>query len=191
NLAKILIDRGGLPALETIPGTFGYVLRGIEIAPSASVTMTYNLVSLGATGSYQDTMSEVPQQLILSQMYIHGTANGEMQRCVALNSGATAIVDSWLSDCHGKGYDSQAIGGWNGPGPHLVRNNYLEGAGENVMWGGATPSIPNMVAADITFQRNHVYTPIAWKGKWTKKNLFELKNAVRVLIEENVFDGSW
>jgi len=191
SLAKIVIDRGGLPALETAPGTFGYVLRGIEIAPTASVTLTYTLVALGTNGPDQDTMSEVPQRLILSQMYIHGTATGDMQRCVALNSGATAIVDSWLSDCHGKGYDSQAIGGFNGPGPHLVRNNHLEGAGENVMWGGATPSIRNLVAADITFQRNYVYTPLAWKGVWTKKNLFETKNAVRVLVEDNVFDGSW
>ncbi len=191
SLAKILIDRGGLPALETAPGTFGYVLRGIEIAPTTSVTLTYTLVALGTNGPDQDTMSEVPQRLILSQMYIHGTATGDMQRCVALNSGATAIVDSWLSNCHGKGYDSQAIGGFNGPGPHLVRNNHLEGAGENVMWGGATPSIRNLVAADITFQRNYVYTPLAWKGVWTKKNLFETKNAVRVLVEDNVFDGSW
>lgn len=191
NLAKIIITGNAAAALTTTPGTFGWVIRGVEIGTGPSVTMTYSLVSLGDNGSKQDTMGEVPQRLIFSQVWIHGSANGEMQRCVYLNSGATAIVDSWLSDCHGKGYDSQAIGGVNGPGPHLVRNNYLEGAGENVMWGGATPSLPGMVAADITFQRNHVYTPAAWKGKWTKKNLFELKNAVRVLIEDNVFDGSW
>ena len=167
------------------------MLHGFEITVDPAVRQTFALVELGTGGRDQDTMNEVPGPFILSQMYIHGSATGEMQRCVALNSGATAIVDSWLSDCHGKGYDSQAIASWNGPGPHLVRNNYLEGAGENVMWGGATPSIPNLVAADITFERNHVYTPISWKGKWTKKNLFELKNAVRVLIEANVFDGSW
>jgi len=190
-LAKIIQTRDGLPAMTTSPGTSRYLLRGLEITVGRAVRQTYPLVELGTSGPDQDSMSEVPQRLILSQMYIHGTATGEMQRCVALNSGATAIVDSWLSDCHGKGYDSQAIGGWNGPGPHLVRNNHLEGAGENVMWGGATPSIPDMVAADITFQRNYVYTPIAWKDRWTKKNLFELKNAVRVLVEDNVFDGSW
>lgn len=191
NFAKVITPDNGTPALTTAPGTTRYVLRGFEIGTGAGVRQTYALVELGSSGRSQRTMADVPQQLILSQMFIHGSPNGEMQRCVAMNSGATAIVDSWLSECHGKGYDSQAIASWNGPGPHLVRNNYLEGAGENVMWGGATPSIPNLVAADITFQRNHVYTPIAWKGKWTKKNLFELKNAVRVLIEESVFDGSW
>jgi hypothetical protein len=167
------------------------MLHGIEITIGPEVNKTNALVALGTTGRDQDTLDEVPQHLILSHVYIHGSTDGGMQRCVYLNSGSTAIVDSWISECHGKGYDSQAIGSINGPGPHLIRNNYLEGAGENVMWGGATPSIPDMVAADITFQRNHVYTPISWKGRWTKKNLLELKNAVRVLIEENVFDGSW
>ena len=28
---------------------------------------------------------------------------------------------------------SQAIGGWNGPGPYVISNNFLEAAGENVM----------------------------------------------------------
>jgi hypothetical protein len=189
--AKVVQANNAAPALTTRPGASHYVLRGFEITTGPSVNQTYGLVELGNAGRDQDTMAEVPGPLILSQLYIHGSPRGEMQRCVALNSGATAIVDSWLADCHGKGYDSQAIGNWNGPGPHLVRNNYLEGAGENVMWGGATPSIPNLVAADITFQRNHVYTPIAWKDRWTIKNLFELKNAVRVLVEDNVFDGSW
>ena len=189
--AKVVQSNNGTPALTTRPGASHYMLQGFEITVGPGVKQTFGLVELGTSGRDQDAMNEVPGPFILSQMYIHGTKTGEMQRCVALNSGATAIVDSWLSDCHGKGYDSQAIGSWNGPGPHLIRNNHLEGAGENVMWGGATPGIPGLVAADITFQRNYVYTPISWKGVWTKKNLFELKNAVRVLIEENVFDGSW
>jgi hypothetical protein len=189
--AKIVQSRNGAAALTTSPGASRYFLHGFEITTGPAVTQTHALVALGTSGQDQDTMAEVPQDLILSHLYIHGSPRGEMQRCVYLQSGATSILDSWISECHGKGYDSQAIGSFNGPGPHLIRNNYLEGAGENVMWGGATPSIPNLVAADITFQRNHVYTPIAWKGRWTKKNLFELKNAVRVLIEDNVFDGSW
>lgn len=189
--AKIVTTLNAEPAFFTAPGTFGYFVRGIEITTGAGVSLTYALVELGSYGTAQDVMSEVPQRLILSQMYIHGSTNGEMQRCLFLNSGSTAIVDSWLSDCHGQGYDSQAIASFNGPGPHLVRNNYLEGVGENLMYGGATPSIPGLVASDITFTRNHVYTPVSWKGVWTKKNLLELKNAVRVLIDSSVFDGSW
>src|SRR4029079_3430034 len=45
----------------------------------------------------------------------------------------------------------------------LIENNYLEGAGENVMFGGADPAIPNLVADGITFRRNFVSRPMSWR----------------------------
>ena len=116
-----------------------------------------------------------------------------------LNSASTAIIDSYISNIHEDGADSQAICGWNGPGPFKIVNNYLEGAGENVMFGGAAPAIQNLVPSDIEFRFNHVSKPLSWKkvdpsyaGRpWTIKNLFELKNAQRVLIDQNVFENNW
>jgi hypothetical protein len=70
-------------------------------------------------------------------------------------------------------------------------NNTLQGAGENVMFGGADPGIPGLVPGDIEIRQNYIWSPVSWKGVWTKKNLLELKNAVRVLVEGNIFDGSW
>lgn len=135
-------------------------------------------------------------EIALDRMYIHGQPTTNTTRCVALNSAATAITDSYLDHCHAKGYDAQAIGGWNGPGPFLIENNYLAGSGENIMFGGADPSVAGLVPSDITIRRNYIHTPIAWRTGypttlWTKKNLLEFKNAQRVLIEANVFDGSW
>src|SRR5205085_8881526 len=62
---------------------------------------------------------------------------------------------------------------------------------ENIMFGGAFASIPNLVPSDIEIRRNHITKPLSWKaneptyaGKaWTIKNLLELKNAQRVLID--------
>ncbi len=59
------------------------------------------------------------------------------------------------------------------------------------MFGGGDPSITNLSPSDIEFRLNHVIKPASWKGVWTVKNLFELKNARRILIEGNIFDGSW
>ncbi len=109
------------------------------------------------------------------------------------------IVDSHFSDFKEVGADSQAIAGWNGPGPFRIINNYLEGAGENVMFGGADPSIADLVPSDIEIRRNHIAKPLTWKsgepgyeGKaWTVKNLLELKNARRVVIEGNLLEGNW
>jgi len=118
---------------------------------------------------------------------------------VLVNSASTAIIDSYISDIHEGGADSQAICGWNGPGPFKIVNNYLEGAGENVMFGGATPSITGLIPSDIEFRLNHVAKPLTWKrgdpsyaGRdWSIKNLFELKNAQRLLIDQNIFERNW
>jgi hypothetical protein len=114
-----------------------------------------------------------------------------MNRCIALNNAASAVIDSYISECHAKGFDSQAIGGWNGPGPFKIVNNYLEGAGENVLFGGADPTIANLTPSDIEIRRNHFTRPPSWKGTWTVKNLFELKHAQRVLVAGNVFENHW
>src|SRR6185295_19143823 len=90
------------------------------------------------------------------------------------------------------GADSQAIVGWNGPGPFRIANNYLEAAGENVMFGGADPAIDGLVPSDIEVVGNHMAKPLAWRGgPWTVKNLFELKSARRVLVEGNLFENNW
>ena len=68
----------------------------------------------------------------------------------------------------------------------------LEGAGEKVLFGGGDPTLPGLVPSDIEIRGNHLAKPLAWRGSsWTIKNLFELKNARRLLIEGNVFEYSW
>jgi hypothetical protein len=148
-------------------------------------------VTLGDGSGAQNTLEEVPHDLILDRVYVHGHSNLNVSRCVALNSAATAVIDSYLSECHARGFDSQAIGGWNGPGPFKIVNNYLEGSGENVMFGGADPAIQGLVPSDIEMRRNHFNKPLSWRGDWTAKNLLELKLGRRVWIDGNVFEHSW
>jgi hypothetical protein len=60
------------------------------------------------------------------------------------------------------------------------------------MFGGADPAIPDLIPSDIEIRHNHVTKPLAWRGGiWLIKNLLELKNAQRVLIEGNVFENNW
>src|SRR5205814_6471454 len=99
---------------------------------------------------------------------------------------------SYFSDFKEVGADSQAIAGWNGLGPFAIVNNYLEGAGENLLFGGADPSVKNLVPADIEIRQNHFAKPLTWKTQqWSVKNLLELKNAHRVLIAGNTFENNW
>jgi len=59
------------------------------------------------------------------------------------------------------------------------------------MFGGADPGVYGLSPSDITIRGNHIWKDPTWKGTWTVKNLFELKNARRVLIENNVFENNW
>lgn len=190
-MPKIVTPNTG-PAIRLAAGASGWWISGVEVTVSTAVTtQNYGLIFLGESSGLQKTLSSVPQDIVLDRLYIHGQSKTQLSRCVALNSGRTQISDSYITECHGKGFDSQAIGGWNGPGPYKIVNNTLIGAGENIMFGGADPGISGLVPSDIEIRRNYIYTPVSWKGVWTKKNLFESKNAVRVLLEANVFDGSW
>lgn len=184
----MIVASGTLPAITTAPGARGWYVREVEIATdSALSTMTYALIDFAAPSS----VATFARDLVLDRVYAHGWPHRPLVRCVSLQSASTAILNSWLDECHAKGTDSQAIAGWSGPGPYLIENNTLAGAGENVMFGGADPRFRGVHPADITIQRNHVVTPAAWRGVWTKKNLLEFKNAARVLVEGNVFEGSW
>jgi hypothetical protein len=176
-------------ALATMAGAHHWRIELIEFA--ANVNGVGDIILLGASSS-QTQLSQVPQNLILDRVYIHGDPTAGQKRGIALNSGATQIINSYISDMKAVGQDSQAIAGWNGPGPYLIENNYLEGAAENVLFGGADPSIPNLIPSDITIRRNYFSKPLEWRGsKWEVKNVFELKNARRVLIEGNVFENVW
>ena len=179
-------------ALATALGASGWRLAGLEVTVDASFSgQQFGLVLLGDGSGAQRTAADVAADIVLDRMYIHGAPGTQLKRCVALNSARSAVVDSYLVECHGRGFDAQAILGWNGPGPYKIENNTLSGSGENVMFGGADPSISGLVPSDIEIRRNYFYTPQSWRGAWSKKNLLELKSATRLLIEANVFDGSW
>ncbi|HTK54453.1 MAG TPA: right-handed parallel beta-helix repeat-containing protein [Gemmatimonadaceae bacterium] len=197
-LAKIA-TRNDKPALRTENPTCGWRLFGIEVTVASDLApgaIHYALIALGdggwvKGGDTQTSAGRVPSRIILDRVYVHGTEATNLVRCISLNSSRSAVVNSWVSDCHAKGFDSQAIEGWNGPGPFLIENNFLSGAGETVMFGGADPGIQGLSPSDITIRRNHFFKDARWKGRWTVKNLFELKNARRVLVEDNVFENNW
>ena len=190
-MAKLIGSFAADAVIRTNPGAHHWRLIGLEITGSPGQTWTYTMVALGDGDASQNTLEEQPHHLVLDRMYIHGLTDMHFQRCIGLNSAETAVVDSWVSDCHGKNMDTQAIAGWNGTGPFKIVNNYLEGAGENVMFGGATPGLTGLVPSDIEIRRNHFYKPLEWRGVWTVKNLFELKNAQRLLVEGNIFENNW
>jgi hypothetical protein len=76
----------------------------------------------------------------------------------------------------------------------------MEGAGETILLGGGHAT---QTPADIEIRHNHMFKPMTWKpdsagfvgapnGRpFIVKNLFELKNAQRVLFEGNILENAW
>jgi Right handed beta helix region len=179
-------------ALATTPGAHHWRLQWLAF--EANANGANDIITLGDGSEAQRTPATIPRHFILDGLIIRGNPERGQKRAIALNSGATVIRNSDIRDIKAEGQDSQAICGWNGPGPYTIENNYLEAAGENVMFGGADPSVPNLVPSDITLRRNYVTKSLEWRAEgspWTVKNLLELKNARRVLIEGNIFEHNW
>lgn len=186
-LARIESAQGFMPAIAADPGAHHYRLMGLEVTTASGVNDQGEIISIGGGTSNH------PQYIILDRMYVHGNAGVATKRCVGLNAAHGAVVDSYLDRCHKFGQDSQAILIWDGPGPYKIENNYLAAAGENVMVGGADPTTSGLVPSDITIRRNFFHKPDGWYSNpvGTVKNLFELKNARRVLLEGNILEGNW
>lgn len=195
NMPK-LISPNADPAIKATGPVGGYRLVGIEIGVVAGWPQQNGLVVLG---DGEKSLDQLPHDITIDRCYIHGNATGNVTRGITGNCKSLTVIDSYIGNIHGVGYDTQAICGWNGPGPFRITNNYLEASGENIMFGGADSSIAGLNPSDIEIRRNTLNKPLTWNPlhpsyagvKWSVKNLFELKNAKRVLVDGNVMENCW
>ncbi|HZQ70117.1 MAG TPA: hypothetical protein VFA68_16445 [Terriglobales bacterium] len=200
-MARIVFPaRNGSGPLLLENGANHYRFIGLEITrdPDASV---YNLLS-GAKGGTAD-------HLVFDRVWMHGTAQDETNRGLLLSGMMyVGVVDSYFSDFHctarsGACVDAQAIAGGLGSNPmgiYKISNNFLEGAAETIIFGGGPAT---EVPADIEIRRNYMFKPWTWMpghpqfvgaangNPFIVKNLFELKNAQRVLLEGNIMENTW
>lgn len=193
------IESNDAGALTFSAGANHYRLIGLEVTRAASPAAVHNLIQFRGSAHH----------LVFDRLWIHGSPQDETARGILLGqTRSVAVVDSFLNDFHcasksGSCVDSQAIAGGldDGPmGPYKIVNNFLEASGQSIMFGGgsagATPQ-------DIEVRHNHMFKPLIWmKGQpgfvggrdgnpFIVKNLFELKNAQRVLLDGNILENSW
>jgi len=119
----------------------------------------YNLIKLGDdadSGANASTLSQFPNEIVFDRVYAHGKKTSDLRRVFMANARAFALIDSYVSDAHEVCADSQALAAWDGPGPYKIVNCYLEGAGENVLFGGADSVSIETHPADLEFRGNYV-----------------------------------
>ena len=201
-LARIsFAGKGAYGPIIFSSGANHYRLIGLEITRDAPGATISNLAL-----PERDAPAD---HIVFDRVWMHGTAQDETTRGIFLTGTRfMAVVDSYFSDFHcvsvsGVCTDSQAIAGGAGDrpmGPFKIVNNFLEASGENIIFGGAAATV---TPADIEIRHNHFFKPVAWmpgnpgfvggvSGRpFIVKNLFEIKNAQRVLFEGNILENSW
>src|ERR1022692_2417997 len=197
-LAKLVMATSASGPIVFASGANYYRLIGLEVTRAAFPAPVYSLIQFKGPVDH----------LVFDRLWVHGTAQDETARGIGLGGTYIAIVDSFFTDFHcvsgtGSCTDAQAIagGGGNDPmGPYKIVDNFLEASGENILFGGGAATA---TPADIEIRQNYMFKPLTWmKGQagyvggtngnpFIVKNLLELKNAQRVLVEGNIMEYSW
>src|SRR5690348_10135550 len=201
-LARLVMHRGQASGPVVLaPGANHYRLIGLELTREAGIGLVYALAS--------PTPGTVTSKIIYDRIWFHGTAHDKTVRGVQLGGSTyVAVIDSFFTDFHcvsltGSCTDAQAINGGintHPMGPYKIVDNFLEASGENILFGGGPAT---QTPADIEITHNHMFKPLTWmKGQpgyvggtngrpFIVKNLFELKNAKRVLLDSNIMENTW
>ena len=160
-MPKLVMPSGNQGAISTDPGAGYYRLVGVEITTDAAVKDLNALVRLYTATPKAAT--DFPHHIVLDRVYAHGTSTLQLTRCVLGNGASIAVVDSYLSECHAKGRDSQAFGRWNGAGPVQAREQLPRGRGRerDVRWRDPSTAA-EFDPADIEIRGNHFFKPLAW-----------------------------
>lgn len=137
---------------------------------------------------------EGASNVIMDRIRIHGSDANGCKRGVRGNGSGISLYRSHLDNIWKFQQDSQCFCAWNGAGPFNIVDNYLEGASENVLFGGADNASEEMIPSDILIENNDFTKREAWRGvpnKYSVKNLIELKMAKHVVIKNNRFSKCW
>jgi len=189
NMPKVLAPNG-LSALNTVANSHHFRFVGIEFAPAPGTRQIYAVVAIGNTDASPATLAH---HIVFDRCYVHGDPNSSDRRGIEMDGAYVAVVDSYISDFQDNDpvADSQALWAYNTTGPLQIRNNYIEAATENVMFGGADSREPVLVPTSIEIRDNHFYKPLSLiPTRYTMKNLLEFKAAQRVLVTGNVFENN-
>ena len=182
-------------------------VTGIEIHSTSAIQdpPVYALVTVGLSdpsGSNVTSASQLPNHIVFDRVSLHGNRSGSLVRAILGNGDHIQMINSLCYDVHYSN-DSQCFMAYNGNGPFLIENNYLSAAGENILFGGADPTIPGLIPSDIIQTRNYMTKEWEWwqdaakvgytfgGTAWSTKNVTECKNCQRNAIYGNVIENSW
>ena len=183
---------GRIPADYPVPVlASGYLDKTIDGTDSKLVTIKGLGFEARSNGEGEIIVLQDADTILLDKLLIFGGPNGQ-KRAIRGNGKNITLTDSYIANIWKLGQDSQCFCAWDGAGPYAIKNNFLEAASENIMFGGADNPSEDRIPSDIVISKNDFSKNTAW-GKTGKniKNLIEFKMAIRVLVSENHFAHCW
>ncbi len=186
-LPKLLSDVKGEPVIAAVDGAHHFRFVAVEFGPT--IEGMYDIIRIG-TGQ-EKAVEELPHHIEFDRVWIHGSRTEGQRRGIAANGRHIKISNSYISDIKRKGDESQGIAAWATEGPIEIVNNYIEGAAQSILFGGAGSTL-KLVPSDCIVDSNHLNKPVEWKGTdWVVKNVFEIKNGKRIRVTNNLMTNNW
>src|SRR5579883_1055634 len=190
----VLTNNQGIVIPAQTPNVSGVTIRGVEITHSGTTAIEC-FVCLAETAS-SDT--SLPGAITLEQVYIHGNfTNTDVHHAIVANTQGFTMADSWVEETPYDAQDGQGVASWGGPGPITLTNNWIVGASENVLVGGADLGYVDPPSANMVVEHNIFYKPYKWYSNSPNyigrslclKNPFELKQMNGATIKWNWFEN--
>jgi len=187
NMPKLLAPKAQ-SAVKTVANSHNFRFVGIEFAPAASATMTYQIVTIGNADTSPATLAS---HIVFDRCYVHGRAPENHRRGIEMDGAYVAVLDSYITDFQELGADTQGLLAYNTSGPLKIVNNYIEAAGENVLFGGADSRAADLVPSDIEVRNNYLFKPLSLiETRYNVKNLLEFKSTQRAVASGNTLENN-
>ncbi len=186
-LAQLVTGNSG-NLIDILPGTTNVTLQLLRLGPANS----NDIVLCGHGDASQTDVAQAPTNILFDQVVVEGDPASGAKRGITLNCAGASVTNSTIRGIWRVGQDSTGIGGWNGPGPFVIRNNHIEAASENILFGGSDPSIPGLIPTGIVIEDNLLTKDPAWRTEnLATKNFVEFKTGRNVTVQRNRMGPQW
>ncbi len=175
----------------------GYYFLGLNVTLGSAVTTNYGLFNFDDGAN----LAGVVNNITIDRCWIHsdhvamGTDN--FVRGIFFAGGAyvaiiNSTVEGFASRAAGVGADSQSMAITGGPGPGLIRNNYLNASSEILAFGGSWDGVMGNQVADWEIAFNYLDKDITYATTgWVAKDGLEFKTGVRMWTHDNLIEHTY
>ena len=190
HLAETLIQvksHSGMPAIEYESGVHEITWIGAMPLPSEPGAPLIRVGRWDEADPGRAPSKNVFDRALLLADEAKGGKRGFETNCGELLLTRCYVDHFWYTS------DSQAVCGWNGPGPFTLEDNFLSATGETVMFGGSDAMNQQMHPALAVIRGNTLTKQLAWKDKpgATVKNVLEFKALYEAMVENNIIEYPW